>query len=101
LVLLVIVGAEDRKEKKQEKRGLLGLGYGTLGGYGVGSGLAGYSGTGLAGLSLPPAPGPLLAPAHAPLLSPPPVYAPAHVIGSSIHTTITKQVSVEITHALF
>lgn len=110
LVLLAVVGAEEGKAKKQEKRGLLGLGYGTLGGYGVGSGLTGYSGSGLANLALPPAPVPVAAPASAPLLPPPPVYAhpqpayahlppvypPSHVIGASVYTTITKQVSTQI-----
>jgi hypothetical protein len=108
LVLLVFVGAEDVKEKKQEKRGLLGLGYGTLGGYGVGSGLTGYTGNGLAGLALPPAPVPVAAHAPGPVLPPPPVYAPSapvlppppvyapHLIGSSVYTTITKQVSTEV-----
>jgi hypothetical protein len=111
LVLLAVVGAEDGKEKKkQEKRGVLGLGYGTLGGYGVGSGLTGYIGTGLAGLALPPVPVPVAAPASGPVLPPPPVYAPRppvyappppvyaqpHVIGASVYTTITKQVSTEI-----
>jgi hypothetical protein len=105
LVLLAVVGAEDGKEKKQEKRGLLGLGYGTLGGYGVGSGLTGYGGSGLAGLALPPAHAPVAVPAPGPFLPPPPVYAPPqpvyappHVIGASVYTTITKQVSINITH---
>jgi hypothetical protein len=86
VLLLTTVGAEDGG-KKQEKRGLLGLGYGTLGGYGIGSGLTGYSDTGLA------VPAHVAAPAPGPVLSPPPVYAPPHVIGASVHTTITKQVS--------
>jgi hypothetical protein len=112
LVLLVVVGAEDGK-KKQEKRGLVGLAYGTLGGYGVGSGLAGYSGIGLSGhggsgllgyggiglggLGLAPPPVPVAAPAPSPVLPPPPVYALPHVIGASVHTTITKQVSIGVT----
>lgn len=95
-MLLAAVGAEDGKEKKQEKRGLLGLGYGTLGGYGVGSGLTGYSGTGLAGLALPP----VVVPAPGPALPPPPVYAPSHVIGASVHTTITKQVGAQVSPCL-
>jgi hypothetical protein len=96
LLLLAVVGAEDAKEKKHEKRGLLGLGYGTLGGYGVGSGLTGYSGSGLAALALPPAPVPVAVPASGPLVPPPPVYAPSHVIGTSVYTTVTKQVSTEV-----
>jgi hypothetical protein len=102
VLLLATAGAEDGKEKKQEKRGLLGLGYGalggygTLGGYGVGSGLTGYSGSGLAGLALPPVPAPLALPAPGPVLPPPPVFAPPHLIGASVHTTITKQVSTEL-----
>jgi len=104
LVLLVVAGAEY-DGKKQAKRGLVGLGYGTLGGYGVGSGLAGYSGIGLlghggsllGGLGVAPPPGPVAAPAPSPVLPPPQVYAPPHVIGTSIHTTITKQVSTGVT----
>jgi hypothetical protein len=102
LALLVVAGAEDG-EKKQEKRGVVGLEYGTLGGYGVGSGLAGYSGIGLlgyggsklAGLGLVPQPVAVAAPVPSPVLPPPPVYVPPHVIGASVHTTITKQVSTE------
>jgi hypothetical protein len=101
LLLLAAAGAEDGKEKKQEKRGVLGLGYGTLGGYGIGSGLTGYSGSGLAGFALPPPlHAPVAVPASAPLLPPPPVYAPSHVIGASVHTTVTKQVSTDISLAL-
>ena len=104
LALLVVVGAEDNG-KKQVKRGLVGLGYGTLGGYGVGSGLAGYSGIGLlghggsvlGGLGVAPPLGPVAAPAPSPVLPPPHVYAPSHVIGTSVHTTITKQVSTGVT----
>jgi len=103
----------------------VGLGYGTLGGYGVGSGLAGYSGIGLlghggsglagysgigllghggsvlGGLGVAPPPGPVAAPAPSPILPPPHVYAPPHVIGTSVHTTITKQVSTGVTLGVF
>ena len=83
----------------------MGLGYGTLGGYGVGSGLAGYSGIGLlghggsvlGGLGVAPPPVPVAAPAPSPVLPPPQAYAPQHVIGTSVHTTITKQVSTAVT----
>jgi hypothetical protein len=91
----------------------VGLGYGTLGGYGVGSGLAGYGGIGLlgngvgglagygggvlGGLGVAPPPGPVAAPAPSPLLPPPPLYAPSNVIGATVHTTITKQVSIGVT----
>jgi hypothetical protein len=99
----------------------VGLNYGTLGGYGVGSGLAGYSGIGLAGysgigllghgvgglagygggvlggLGVAPPPGPVAAPVPSPVLPPPPLYAPSNVIGASVHTTITKQVSIGVT----
>jgi hypothetical protein len=83
----------------------VGLGYGTLGGYGVGSGLAGYSGigllgyggSGLGGLGVAPPPGPVAAPAPSPVLPPSHVYAPPHVIGTTVHTTITKQVSTGVT----
>ncbi|KAJ9598901.1 hypothetical protein L9F63_026564, partial [Diploptera punctata] len=139
LVLLSVATAED--SKKQDKRGLSDLGYGTLGGYAVGSGLTGYSGTGLAGLAVPAhahlgpssaiktIPAPALGPAPV-YAQPPPAYAhpapayahpapvyahpapvyahpapvyrpaPAHIVGTSVHTTITKQPAVPKPYAV-
>ena len=116
VTVTMVMGEDSSTNKKHEKRGLADLGYGTLGGYSVGSGLTGYTGTGLAGLAIPAAatrlgpssairtiPAPALGPAPvvahaAPVYRPAPVYAPppplpAQIIGTSVHTTITKQVS--------
>jgi hypothetical protein len=60
----------------------------------------GHGGSLLGGLGVATPPGPVAAPAPSPILPPPHVYAPPHVLGTSVHTTITKQVSTGVTRGV-